>query len=217
MPAAAAVYGGSGAALNVRRHLAAFGLEPAGPVCPGIIYFDLAAVACATARSGLRAELAASGATALLGLNLDASKADEAAVFEALRLADIVQVNEDGLRQLFAWYAHIVPDAPGPDTDVAMAALMANFSLQGLLVTRGAQGALYAGADGRRAEVSTQAQPAGPAIDAEGAGDGFAAVFMLGRARGWPLELILARAQAFAGALPQDQDCYAPWLAQWQA
>jgi fructokinase len=56
-----------------------------------------------------------------------------------------------------------------------------------------------------------------------GAGDGFAAVFILGTLRGWPLADRLARADVFAralcqirGAVPATQDFYTPFIRDWQ-
>jgi fructokinase len=47
-------------------------------------------------------------------------------------------------------------------------------------------------------------------------------VFLAGRARGWDMPLILARANAFAGAIcgiagavPQDLAFYQPWRKAW--
>jgi fructokinase len=63
----------------------------------------------------------------------------------------------------------------------------------------------------------------GAANLAQGAGDGFAAVFILGTLRGWPLADRLARADAFAralcqirGAVPAMQDFYTPFIRDWQ-
>lgn len=58
-------------------------------------------------------------------------------------------------------------------------------------------------------------------VDTVGAGDGFAAIFMLGMLRGWPVELQMARADVFAraicgirGAVPAT-DFYTPFLRDW--
>ena len=67
-------------------------------------------------------------------------------------------------------------------------------------------------------------EPAISIIDTVGAGDGFSAVFILGRLQRWPAALTLQRAHAFAaavctmrGAVPDDNDFYAPFLAEWQS
>ena len=52
---------------------------------------------------------------------------------------------------------------------------------------------------------------------------GVAVGFLLGRARGWPLELTLARANEFAGAIcaipgavPRDLGFYDKWMTRWR-
>jgi fructokinase len=104
---------------------------------------------------------------------------DEPAVFNALRQADTVLVDEQELLQLFAWYAHVAPEA-GPELDgpelvpetvQACAELIGNFSLRGLIVALGARGTLHIGADGARR--------AAPGVDASDQ-EAFAAVHMNG-------------------------------------
>jgi fructokinase len=90
-------------------------------------------------------------------------------------------------------------------------------------VTLGHRGSVYFGADG--SVIANRDTPAPPyVIDTVGAGDAFAAIFLLGRARGWPLEQTLARANEFAGAIcaipgavPRDMDFYDKWAARWRA
>jgi fructokinase len=60
-------------------------------------------------------------------------------------------------------------------------------------------------------------------IDTVGAGDAFSAIFLLGRARGWPLDVTLARANEFAGAIcavpgavPRDLNFYDKWVGRWR-
>ena len=72
--------------------------------------------------------------------------------------------------------------------------------------------------------IDTRDTPAPPfVIDTVGAGDAFSAIFLLGRARGWPLELTLARANEFAGAIcaipgavPRDLGFYDKWMTRWR-
>ena len=82
---------------------------------------------------------------------------------------------------------------------------------------------MYFGADGDI--VPHRDNPAPPfIIDSVGAGDAFAAIFLLGRMRAWPLERTLARANAFAGAIctvpgavPRDLAFYDTWEMRWRA
>jgi fructokinase len=104
----------------------------------------------------------------------------------------------------------------------ACRALMDRFTLEALVVTLGHRGSVYFGADGSL--VASRDNPAPPfVIDTVGAGDAFAAIFLLGRLRGWPLELTLARANEFAGAIcavtgavPRDMNFYDKWVARWR-
>jgi fructokinase len=96
------------------------------------------------------------------------------------------------------------------------------FSLDALVVTLGHRGSVYFG-DGDEV-VLNRDNPAPPfVIDTVGAGDAFSAIFLLGRARGWPLETTLARANEFAGAIcaipgavPRDLGFYDKWMARWR-
>ncbi|MDQ2989079.1 MAG: carbohydrate kinase family protein, partial [Pseudomonadota bacterium] len=139
--------------------------------------------------------------------------------------ADIVKVNEEELQALFSWYFQIDPETPLESEEVRAAcrALLDMFALEALIVTLGHRGSVYFGADG--ALIVNRDNPAPPfVIDTVGAGDAFSAIFLLGRARGWPLEQTLSRANEFAGAIcavsgavPRDIGFYDKWVARWQA
>ena len=82
------------------------------------------------------------------------------------------------------------------------------------MVTCGEWGAWSLGADGRYARVEGKPLD-GPMADTVGAGDAFAAVSILGLLGGWPPEVTLERAAAFAraiclihGAIPSDPAIY---------
>ena len=164
-------------------------------------------------------------ATRFLDINLRDGQAGRGCVTESLQAADIVKLNEEELQALFSWFFHIDP-ATSLDSDAVRAACRAlrdMFSLEALIVTLGHRGSVYFGADD--ALIVNRDNPAPPfVIDTAGAGDAFAAIFLLGRARGWPLELTLARANEFAGALcavsgavPQDIGFYDKWVGRWRA
>lgn len=191
---------------------------------PDTVYFGTLAQREAASRAALAAVLeGADEALHFLDLNLR-DGVDEAVVFTSLQQADILKVNEQELQALFAWYCHTCPDTVDIDCAAVEAearAMMHNFSIGGLLVTLGERGAMYFGADGKRVAEPQAFKPAQFA-DAVGAGDAFAAVFLLGRARGWELPLTLQRANAFAGAVcgfagavAPDAQFYAQWRAAW--
>jgi len=192
---------------------------------PSAIYFGTLAQRGERSRGTLQALLSATGATRFLDLNLREGQYAERTVFHALHAADIVKVNEEELQSLFGWYFQLGPNDPplaAGETRSACAGLLQMFGLQALIVTLGHRGSVYFGKDGTT--VDTRDTPAPPfVIDTVGAGDAFSAIFLLGRTRGWPLELTLARANEFAGAIcavtgavPRDLGFYDKWMSRWR-
>jgi fructokinase len=200
-------------------------LDAFDAVEPSALYFGTLAQRCARSRDTLHALLDASNATRYLDVNLREGQYDERTVFHSLHAADIVKVNEEELQALFRWYFDIHPSAPpltAEEVRSACAALVQMFSLEGLIVTLGHRGSVYFGADG--GVIVHRDNPVPPyVIDTVGAGDGFSAIFLLGRIRGWELDVTLARANEFAaaicaipGAVPRDMGFYDTWAARWR-
>lgn len=190
-----------------------------------VIYFGTLAQRGEGSRDSLFQLLEASQASRFLDLNLRTGQADERCVFHSLHAADIVKVNEAELQALFQWYFQIEPSMALDSEEVRAScrALLQMFALEALIVTLGHRGSVYFGADGGM--LVHRDNPVPPfVLDTVGAGDGFSAIFLLGRARGWPLELTLARANEFAGvlcsiagAVPRDMGFYDKWVARWRA
>jgi fructokinase len=191
----------------------------------GVVYFGTLAQREDASRAALSAVLAATPATRYLDLNLRSGQYEEGTVTRSLEAADIVKVNEEELQALFQWYFQIGPNEPALSTEEVHAscrALMDRFQLSTLIVTLGHRGSVVFLADGGL--IANRDNPAPPfVIDTVGAGDAFSAIFLLGRARGWPLELTLARANEFAGAIcavagavPRDLNFYDKWVARWR-
>jgi len=111
-------------------------------------------------------------------------------VLEMVRQAHWVKLNRDELDLLYP---------ADDDTAARSAAFLAEYGLDGLLLTRGSGGAEVLTAEGERFEVTPQAKV--EVIDTVGAGDAFAAVMILGLANAWPLDRTLQRAQDFASCL----------------
>ncbi len=200
-------------------------LEALEQVNAGIIYFGTLAQRSPRSRDTLHALLEASNATRFLDLNLREGQYDERCVFHSLHAADIAKVNEEELQVLFNWYCGIHPDTPpmgSEEVRAACAALVQLFSLDALIVTLGHRGSVYFDADGE--VIVHRDNPAPPfVIDTVGAGDAFAAMFLLGKVRGWALDKTLARANEFAGAIctvpgavPRDLGFYDKWEAKWR-
>ena len=200
-------------------------LDSLADVSADTIYFGTLAQRGERSRLALGAVLEATPAKRFLDLNLRPGQVDEALVTRALTAADIVKVNEEELQALFQWYFQIGPNDPPLATQevhAACRALIDRFALEALIVTLGHRGSVYFGADGSL--IANRDNPAPPfVIDTVGAGDAFSAIFLLGRGRGWPLELTLARANEFAGAIcavtgavPRDINFYDKWVARWR-
>jgi fructokinase len=205
---------------------AAPALAAMAAVTASTLYFGTLAQRDPVSRDALAQLLAARGARRYLDLNVRTGQVTERCVFQSLHAADYVKVNEEELRDLFSWYTHTRPstaDMASAEVRRACAALIQVFGLEGLIVTLGERGAVYFGADG--SVIDSGAAPMrAPLADTVGAGDAFSAVFLFGRARGWPLEVALARANEFAGAVcgivgavPADLAFYRPFLERWLA
>lgn len=192
---------------------------------PDVLYFGTLAQRDDTSRAALQAVLKAAGALRYLDLNLRDGQYTERRVYDSLAQADILKVNEDELAQLFDWYSHTCPpldDMASLDVRMACAQLMSNFSLQSMVVTLGPRGAVHYSAGG--AMTSVAGMPPARLVDTVGAGDAFSAVYLVGRARGWPLDTTLERASAFAGAVcglagavPSDLSFYTDWISRWDS
>lgn len=194
---------------------------------PDIVCFGMLAQRHEVSRGALAALLdsVAGRAARFLDLNLRDGQYDERGVTRSLQAANIVKVNEEELQVLFGWYFQVKLDAPPLPADEVHAscqALLKMFSLDALIVTLGHRGSVYFGADGQ--VLVQRDNPAPPfVIDTVGAGDAFAAIFVLGRMRGWPLAITLARANEFAGAIcaipgavPKDMGFYDKWMTRWR-
>lgn len=98
---------------------------------------------------------------------------------------------------------------------------VAEYGLRGLVLTHGAQGAEVFTGDGLHFEV--RPEMAIEVVDTVGAGDAFAAVFILGLRNDWPLDVTLQRAQQFAsrvvgrrGATVSDLAFYQTQINEWR-
>ena len=127
-------------------------------------------------------------------------------VLDMLRGADWVKLNTDELSQLYA-------SADG-------AAFIADYSLQGLVLTHGVAGAEIITADGDHIRVQPTTDAA--VVDTVGAGDAFTSVMILGLSSDWPLKITAQRAQAFAsglvghrGATVSDRTFYQTYIDDW--
>ena len=184
-------------------------------VHPEMVYFGTLAQR-GESRRALRELLGAVDSRVFLDLNLTDPWVDADTLRWSLRQASVAKLNEAELTRV----GHLLA-LDGATPEARAGVLVSDFGLERVVVTRGAAGAWTLDAAGRIESVAGQALP--NLVDRSGAGDGFAAVFILGTLRGWPLADRLARADAFAralcqirGAVPAVQDFYTPFIRDWQ-
>lgn len=184
---------------------------------PQLIYFGTLAQRHNVSRRALTCLLQSAPAPRLLDINLRDPWYDEQTLKHSLRSADLVKMNREELaliaRQL---------QLPGANAVAQAAALIEKFSLDRVLVTCGREGAWQLAADGTETIDEGRALTSG-IVDTVGAGDGFAAVFILGMLCGWPAGTSLQRANLFAaavcgirGAIPNESSFYRPFLNEWE-
>lgn len=189
-------------------HIAASDL-PSG--AGGLLYHGTLALRSESSRAALEALLERGEGSVFVDVNLRDPFWDAAEVRERVHRADWVKLNADELDAL----------APGSGSVPDRArAFVRDHALRGLVVTRGARGAIAVDTAGALSEV-TPAR-ALEVVDTVGAGDAFASVLILGIVADWPLPTMLERAQAFAshavtwrGAVPPDDAIYGDLLRTW--
>ncbi len=142
-----------------------------------------------------------------LDINLRPGCYRSASIEGSLKKADVLKLNEDEWNLLHQLLFQNVKK-----NDLHRR-LMARYGISSILLTRGRDGAVLFGPDGKAARAP--AAPVPRMVDSVGAGDAFAAVWAVGWLRGAPPQRILAAAAAFsahicglAGALPDDLECY---------
>jgi fructokinase len=183
---------------------------------PRLVYFGTLAQRAAESRAALDALLETTDCPRWLDINLREPWYDRDVVVRSLEAATIVKLNDVELDVVSAMLG-----LTGVDAETRAAALLAAYGLDAAVVTCGERGAWSLRADGTLTRASGGPLD-GPLADTVGAGDGFAAVSVLGLLRDWPDAVRLARADAFAraicgvrGAIPPDESFYRPFLEAW--
>lgn len=179
--------------------------------CRGLLYHGSLAVRADTSTAALRHLRDQRPSLVFIDVNLRPPWWEPGQVRELLAGAHWVKLNQGELEQLYPG------QAPGSDPAKAF---LEYYGLQGLILTRGEQGAEVLTADGGR--WSARPEPDVRVVDTVGAGDALAAVMILGLTRDWPPELSLDRAQQFAarivarrGATVADPAFYDAVLRDW--
>ena len=187
------------------------------PQTPALVYYGTLAQRHEASRHALTTLLHNTQALKFLDVNLRAPWYTEETLAYSLEMAQIVKLNDQELQELADLFGMSSGNPHGQAIE-----LMRRFDLAQLVVTCGAEGAWQMGANSQ--VVEADACPLDNAVvDTVGAGDGFAAVYLLGTLRHWPVALTLARANVFAaalcgirGAIPDDLNFYQPFLKAWE-
>lgn len=179
-------------------------------VTPSLIYHGSLALREAVSAHAL-SQLLVRHAPVFVDVNLRAPWWTPQLIAARLAQADWVKLNDIELKLL-----------AGSSDDLASQAraLQQHHSISTLIVTRGSDGAFALDSAGRLVDAGPV--PETTVVDTVGAGDGFAAVCLLGLLHDWPLALTLVRAQQFAarlvaqrGATSDDPTLYQALRAAW--
>jgi fructokinase len=132
-------------------------------------------------------------------------------ISKLLEHATWMKLNEDELDI-------IIPDSQ--DLDEQIEQLRLRYPAELFIITLGEKGAIAIERSGVQTSITPQGQQ--QVVDTVGAGDAFSSVLLLGIIKGWPLAVILERAQSFAsaitgirGATTTEQDFYTPFIRAW--
>lgn len=185
---------------------------------PELVYFGTLAQRHTASRSALKTLLKHSRVPTFFDVNLRSPWYDTRILSNSLQHADTVKLNDDEMSIMAELFT-----LSGETLAEHARSFMRSFDIGQVLVTCGAEGAWLVQRDGSEVSMMPKGAPITVA-DTVGAGDGFSAVFMLGKLQGWPVEQTLARAHEFAaaictirGAAPEHTDFYEPFLRAWQS
>ncbi|MCB5188922.1 carbohydrate kinase [Methylobacillus caricis] len=184
---------------------------------PDLVYFGTLAQRNMEARLALDNFLNYGTSPRFLDINLRDPWYDKHTVRRSLLRADIVKMNDDELGVLATMLR-----LPGKTALEHASAMIKRFNLDIVLVTVGAGGAWLMDQHGTVTEIKGTELP-DALVDTVGAGDGFAAAYILGILKDWPKDITLQRANQFAaalctvrGAAPKSSDFYLQFLKEWQ-
>ncbi|MFN3302724.1 MAG: PfkB family carbohydrate kinase [Roseateles sp.] len=185
---------------------------------PAVLYFGSLAQRHADSRAAIRALVKGFAGLRLLDLNLRPGTDTPLLAAESLMLADWVKVNDEELARLADWFTD-----GAADEAAQVAALMARFALQRLMLTCGAEGWRFYGPGGALL-ARGPGEPQPRLVDTVGAGDAFTALLLAGLALDRDLAATLALANRYAaficglrGPLPADPQALTPWRNALQA
>lgn len=184
---------------------------------PRLAYFGTLAQRENRSREAVECFLEHCACPIFLDINLREPWYDAATIARSLAAADIVKLNADELAMVASLFSLEYSSPEGQ----AMA-LQQRFELKKLLVTCGALGSWLLD-EQQQITRGAPVESGFPVIDTVGAGDAFAAVFMLGLLNQWDAPITLLRAGTYAsamcgvrGAAPPSGDFSAFFRQSWQ-
>lgn len=152
-----------------------------------ILYHGSLGLRNAVSRETFRQLANSSDLSIFLDVNLRSPWWQKEEVYDWMKQARWVKLNEDEMRLL---------DFSSTNIQLEMAKLQAQFNLEQLIVTRGEEGALVRTRDGILHQVKPE--PAKQIVDTVGAGDAFTAIYIHGLISSWKVSDSLNIAQQFA-------------------
>jgi fructokinase len=185
-------------------------------VNPRLVYFGTLAQRNEISRRALKSLLRSTSAAKFLDINLRVPWYDEKILKQSLQYADTIKLNSEELAILAEMFG--IPDS---EPQGRARELMSRFGIEQVVVTCGQEGAWQLNRKGKKIEAGVKDRII-RLMDTVGAGDGFAAVCILGKLLRWPAAQTLERANAFAsaiceirGAIPDYADFYKPFTHEW--
>ena len=183
---------------------------------PALVYFGTLAQRHEVSRRALKTLLRNTEAAKFLDINLRTPWYNEKTLIDSLQQTNIVKMNEEELVILANMFK-----LQGSNPQAFAQGLIDRFGLELILVTCGNAGAWMLDRNGKMTEAFPE-NTITDIVDTVGAGDGFAAVFILGALQKWAMSRTLERANAFAGAIcgirgavPDHADFYKSFITEW--
>jgi fructokinase len=185
-------------------------------VRPDLVYFGTLAQRHNVSRQSLETLLLSAKAERFLDINLRTPWYEEEVIGRSLRYADMIKLNDDEL-DILADMLKLQGSSP----ESQAIDLMRQFDIGQAVITCGEAGAWHISGNGNITTAEVKNKISG-LVDTVGAGDGFAATYILGSLMRWPIEKTLDRAIAFAGAIceirgavPDHEDFYDSFTREW--
>lgn len=162
---------------------------------PVLKYFGTLAQRNVVSRTALETFISDKPAPVFLDLNLRDPWYDAEIIERALTRCDYAKMNIGELKTICK-----LMDIEGESEESLARAVTVQFKLKQIIITCGADGCWAL--DENMNQISAESAPIkGEIADTVGAGDGFAAIYLLGLVLDWPTEQIMQRANTFASAI----------------